>query len=120
MANVHEFSAESIQQALDAITEHGTMATEVSAQEATPFGVAGGEFSVLAQCLSVKVVNHRICLGLPLGLGNICLPIPLGIPNGTAAEACLSICTTWGFPTGVKVTIRVAGRTIITKSFGKC
>lgn len=79
-----------------------------------------GHLSIAAQCISVTVNDGKICLKLPLKIGNVCLPIPKSIPNGTVAEACLHICTTWGFPTGVKVTISVAGKIVLSKSFGKC
>lgn len=76
------------------------------------------KLTLLAQCLSVVVRNNRICLRLPLGLGSVCLPIPFNIPNGTAAKACLSICTIFGIPTGVCVRITVGGVTIVNKCFG--
>jgi hypothetical protein len=79
-----------------------------------------GHLSLLAECISVTVENGKICLNLPLGIGKYCLPVPSIIPNGTAAEACISICTTWGIPTGVRVTVSVAGKVIISKTFLKC
>lgn len=66
------------------------------------------------------VDGGKICLELPLGLGRFCFPIPPVFPNGTAAQACLSICTTWGIPTGVRVTVSIAGNVILEKTFGKC
>ncbi|MBF9034468.1 hypothetical protein HKCCE2091_09470 [Rhodobacterales bacterium HKCCE2091] len=79
-----------------------------------------GELSILAQCISLKVANHKVCLDLPLGIGKVCLPIPFNIPDGEAAKACLKICTTWGIPHGVRVTISVAGVEVVSKTFGKC
>jgi hypothetical protein len=79
-----------------------------------------GQLFLAAQCISVTVNNKQICLNLPLGIGKVCLPVPSWVPNGTAAEACIGICTTWKVPTGVKLTVTVAGKVIIQKTWGKC
>lgn len=79
-----------------------------------------GHLRLAAGCISVVVDGGKICLELPLGLGKFCFPIPPVFPNGTAAQACLSICTTWGIPTGVRVTVSIAGNVILEKTFGKC
>jgi hypothetical protein len=119
MTTYHEFDKKAVQGALDAAQAHNEM-----------FGVsrvshdmdisAGGDFLVAAECISVTVENNKVCLNLPLGFGKVCLPIPVSIPNGTAAKACLKICTTWGIPTGIKVTVEVGGIVIVSKTFGKC
>jgi hypothetical protein len=115
----HEFSAEAVNQAIEAAKMHNeTFGLAAPNDQMSLAG--GGEFSISAQCISISVQNHRICLRLPLGIGNICLPVPGFVPNGTAAQACLSICTTWGIPTGLKVTISALGHVILTKSFGRC
>ena len=118
---VHSFDEEAIQAALDAARGHqnerlsaGALGTE------TLNAYDDGRMSLAASCISVTVENGKVCLNLPLGIGKFCFPIPSVIPNGTAAEACLSICTTFGIPTGVRVTISVAGKVILSKSFGKC
>lgn len=80
----------------------------------------GGCMLVAAECISVTTENHKVCINLPLGLGKHCLSLPVSIPDGTAGKACLSICTTWGIPTGVKVTVTIAGVTVVSQSFGKC
>ena len=85
--------------------------TEISTAESP-------NLTLLAQCISVTVSNHRICLNLPFGLGRRCIPIPFNIPNGTAAQVCLSICTIFGIPTGVCIRITVAGQVIVRKCFG--
>jgi hypothetical protein len=79
-----------------------------------------GSLVVGVQCISVTVENNQVCINLPLGIGNYCFTIPISFPNGTVGQACLSICTTLGFPTGVKVTVEFAGVTVISQSFGKC
>lgn len=80
----------------------------------------GGSLSVHAECISVTVENHKICLNLPLGFGKHCISIPVKIPNGTAGKACLHICTTWGIPTGIRVTVEIGGVTVVSQTFGKC
>ncbi|CAN5504958.1 hypothetical protein BH11PSE4_BH11PSE4_06530 [soil metagenome] len=82
-------------------------------------GVDDGHLSTLAECVTLTVSNGQACLNLPLGIGHVCLPVPVSY-DGKVASACLSICTTWGIPTGVRVTVTVAGVTIVSKSFGKC
>ena len=115
----HEFDTKAVDEALSAANEHNE-GFAVTAADSSMTLAGCGEFEVRAQCLSLVIQNHRVCLRLPLGIGNICLPIPVGIPNGTAAQACLSICTTWGFPTGLRVSVSVAGHTVIRKTFGRC
>lgn len=119
MTTYHEFSAESVEQALAAAQKHND-AVGLKAPDGSPSLTGGGEFAVLAECISVTVSGGKICVNLPLGIGTVCIPIPISFPDGTAAQACLSICTTWGIPTGVKVTVSVLGQTIVEKSFGKC
>lgn len=119
MASYPSFDEEKVQQALEAANRHNDT-VGLKGADGAPNILGGGEYAALAECISVTVSDNKICLNLPLGLGSVCIPIPLSVPDGTAAQACLSICTTWGFPTGVKVTISVAGVTIVTKSFGKC
>jgi hypothetical protein len=119
MANYNEFNNDDIEHALAAARAHNET-VGITNSESTLNHTMGGEYSVLAQCISVTVTNNKVCLNLPLGIGSVCLPIPFNIPNGTAAQACLTICTTWGIPTGVKVTVSVAGVTIVSKVFGKC
>jgi len=84
--------------------------TEISATD-------GGELELRASCISVTSGNHRVCLKLPLGIGQVCIPLPFDLPNGTAVRACLSIRTKWGIPTGVCVKLYVAGEQIASKCF---
>ena len=69
--------------------------------------------------VSPTIKNGKACINLPLGIGQVCLPIPISY-DGKVASVCLSICTTWGIPSGVRVTVSVAGVTIVSKTFGKC
>ena len=119
MASYPSFDEEKIHHALEAASRHNDTVGARTA-DGQPNILGGGEYAALAECISVTVSNNKICLNLPLGIGSVCIPIPISVPDGTAPQACLSICTTWGIPTGVKVTVSVAGVTIVTKSFGKC
>jgi hypothetical protein len=120
MANeFHKFDDAAITSALAAAAEHNE-SFGVSAAAGPSNLAASGEFFISAQCITIKVQNHKICLSLPLGIGSVCLPVPNFVPNGTAVSACLGICTTFGFPTGVSVTITALGHVVVKKSFGKC
>lgn len=115
---VYEFDAAAVQAAVDAAREGvptGASAADVSTMDIST--AAGAELTVLAQCISVTVRNRKVCLGLPLGLGQVCLPIPINVGDGTSAQACLDIRTTWGIPTGVCVSISVGGTQIVRKCF---
>lgn len=115
----HEFDAQAVNEALAAAQEHNQSAGLEGVHPEMSV-LHGGEFAIAAQCIRVTVAGNKICLSLPLGIGKICLPIPISVKNGTVASACLTICTTWGIPTGVKVTITVGSTVIVTKKFGKC
>lgn len=111
-----EFSSEAIDQALEVAERYAeSLRAAASGQE---LGLDDGTLLIGAQCVSVTVKNRQICINLPFGIGSRCLPVPSWVPNGTAAQACLDICTKWGIPCGVKVTVSVAGQTIVQKGFG--
>ena len=57
---------------------------------------------------------------LSFGFGQHCFSLPITIPSGSVGEACLSIRTTWGIPTGVRVKVTIAGVQVVSQSFGKC
>ena len=57
-------------------------------------GAAQSAVLVAAQCLSVTVEDHKVCVNLPLSLRKHCIPISVNFPTGTVAKACLKICTT--------------------------
>lgn len=80
----------------------------------------GGCLLVSAECISISTENHKVCVSLPFSLGKHCISVPVSIPDGTAGKACLSICNTWGIPTGCKVSIIIGGITIISQTYGKC
>lgn len=116
---VYEFDDEAVQHALRAAETHHN---ERMAQMRTDGvqAMAPSDLRIAAQCVSVTVHSHKVCVKLPLGLGKHCLPIPLNIGDGTAGKACLHICTKFGFPTGVRVTVEIAGVQVVSQSFGAC
>lgn len=119
MATFHEFDEKAIASALEtARSAYGQKAFDDRSR--TIDLIDDGHLRIAAQCISVTVENGKICLNLPLGLGKFCFPVPPVFPNGTAAQACLSICTFLGIPTGVRVTVSIAGNVILEKTFGKC
>lgn len=119
MEKYYNFDSQAIEDALHAAKEnHADLDLETTnAQFDTS---KGGDLVVRAQCIAVKVENNKVCLELPFGLGSHCLTLPVNIPNGTVGKACLDICTTWGIPTGVKVSVVIGGITVISQTFGKC
>ncbi|RST88033.1 hypothetical protein EJC49_02535 [Aquibium carbonis] len=119
MASYPEFDRRHVEAALEAARGyHDVEALKAKGGELTPMD--DGHLSISAGCISVTVNNGQVCLNLPLGIGSVCLPIPSTFPSGTAAQACISICTTWGIPTGVRLTISIGGIVIINKTFLKC
>lgn len=86
---------------------------------ARKLGIDDGHVSTLAECITATINGGKVCVNLPLGLGQVCLPIPINY-NGQIASACISICTTWGVPTGVRLTISVGGIVVVSKTFLKC
>ncbi len=119
MGTYYSFSEQAISEALDAARKtHGEGMIKATGSNFDT--TRGGDLAVAAECVSVTVENNKICINLPLGFGKHCLSIPISIPNGTAGKACLSICTTWGIPTGIKVSVVIAGVTVVSQTFGKC
>jgi hypothetical protein len=119
MADV-TFDADRIAQAHEAAAAHAEDVLKLSAAANLDAGLElDSEFSVLAQCVTAKIENGKVCINLPLHLGHKCLPVPKWVPAGEA-QVCLSICYRLRIPTGVKVTVSVGGHVIITKVFGRC
>jgi len=110
-----EFSAEAIDQALEAARRHSSARIQAVSGQGLVF--ADGSLKVGAQCISVTVQNGQVCLNLPV-VGSECFSVPTWVPNGTAVQACLDICTKWGVPCGVEVTVSLAGQRILSKGFG--
>ena len=110
------FSDTKVQEALDSAKK---FYQERHSQRAQTIGIDDGHLSTRAECITLTISNGQACVNLPLGIGKICLPIPISY-DGQVASVCLDICTTWGIPTGVRVTVSVAGVVIVQKTFLKC
>jgi hypothetical protein len=115
-SNLPSFNQDAINHALEAAQRYRKDRMPAATHDQMP--LEDGTLKLSAQCISVTVQNNQVCLNLPLGLGSVCLPIPLSFPNGTAAQACLDICTKWGIPCGVEVTVAIAGIVIVSKNYG--
>lgn len=77
-----------------------------------------GELKVGGQCISVTVANHKVCLNLPLGIGSYCFNIPDWVPEGAEVKACIDICTKFGIPCGIEVSLSLNGTKILSQGFG--
>ncbi|MGN6570835.1 MAG: hypothetical protein ACTHLO_05420, partial [Pseudolabrys sp.] len=115
-SNYPSFSKDAINHALEAAARHSR--ERMPAQTHDEMALDDGALKLAAHGISVTVQNGQVCLNLPFGLGSGCLPMPAILPNGTAAQACLDICTKWGIPCGVEVTVSIAGHVIVRKGFG--
>ncbi|MDF3126936.1 hypothetical protein [Rheinheimera sp. 1928-s] len=117
MAKYPSFSDQAVQSAIDSAQQHYSSKSLTTAN----VGITAddGHVALLAECITVTIGDGKVCLNLPLGIGSVCIPVPISY-DGKVAQACLSICTTWGIPTGVKVSVSIAGIEIVSKSFGKC
>ena len=120
---VHEFDDNAIDEAVGSARayhqEAGTAPRESAMAESQPDFSDSGQMELAAQCIDVTVANKKICVKLPK-VGKVCLPVPGFVPNGTVAQACISVCTKFGIPTGVRLTVTVAGKVILRKTFGVC
>ena len=123
MAN-NQFKKERLQETLSQIKEIQAAYQSVDPEEnlhrslRDPRNSHDGHLHFLSECIEVVVENHQVCLEIPL-FGNICIPVPGFVPEGEVGSACLEICTTFGIPTGVKVTLQIL-KFKVSKSFGKC
>jgi hypothetical protein len=115
------FSDAKVQEALDSTKKfHQPLhAQALQAHASSVLAFDDGHLATRAECITLTISNGQVCVNLPLGIGKACLPVPVSY-NGQVASVCLDICTTWGVPSGVKVTVTVAGIQIVQKSFGKC
>jgi hypothetical protein len=120
--DVPSFSDAKVHEALDSAKkfyqQQHTQALQAQTSSTT-LAHDDGHLATRAECITLTISNGQVCVNLPLGIGKVCLPVPISY-NGQVASVCLDICTTMGFPTGVKVTVTVAGIQIVQKSFGKC
>lgn len=109
----HSFDDAAVSATLEASREPFEGRDVRAASEISP--ADSGELELRAACLTLKSANRRVCLNLPLGLGRTCIPLPVDIANGTEVQACLSIRTSWGIPTGVCVRITLGGQQLVKR-----
>lgn len=119
----NRFSEDKFHQAMENVLECREQYLSVDPREylqalRDPRRFHDGHLHFLSECISVKVEDHQVCLEIPV-IGEVCIPVPSFIPNLTVGQACLELCTTFGIPTGVKVTLEILSFKV-TKSFGKC
>jgi hypothetical protein len=114
--NYPSFDASAINEAVKTAQTHSRAFMPAAVNH--EMALTDGSLMVSAQCISVTVQNGQVCLNLPFGLGSHCLPVPSWLPNGTVCQACLDICTKWGIPCGVEVTVSAAGKVVVKKGFG--
>ncbi|MCF3973370.1 hypothetical protein [Paracoccus salsus] len=119
MADYHSFDEKEVQDLIDTAANHYS-ADMLKSTAPGDLALHASPMKLGETCIALTVENGKVCLKLPVVDKNICLPIPSFIPNGTAAQACLKICTTLGFPTGVCVTVSALGKTVVHQCFGAC
>jgi hypothetical protein len=115
MSDFYSFSDEAVHAALESAKQNFNRADSLVASPA-----ASELLSVGAECISVSTQGNQVCINLPLGFGQHCFSLPITVPSGSVGQACLSICTKFGLPTGVRITITFAGVTVINQAFGLC
>ncbi|HEX8573754.1 MAG TPA: hypothetical protein VF759_13495 [Allosphingosinicella sp.] len=117
-ATYPSFDDKAISQAIETAQRHSkALQAKAGGQQ---IGADNGELMVSAQCISLTVNNGQVCLNLPLGLGSVCLPVPPWVPSGATVSACLDICSVFGAPCGVKVTVSFNNIPIVQKGYGCC
>jgi hypothetical protein len=115
---VYEFDAAAIDQAI-AQARQDADTTHLTSLAATNGFADSGRLSISPQCISVTTQNNKVCVSIP-HFGTHCLPIPVHVPSGTVGQACITICTHFGIPTGAKVTVSIGGHVVVSKTFGVC
>ncbi|MGB6229357.1 MAG: hypothetical protein WBF53_04425 [Litorimonas sp.] len=116
MADLPKFSDEKVQAAIQAAHDHYADHRVMSDIATAPTAPAA-ELSLSGGCISVKVEDGKVCVELPLGIGKICIPIPVHF-DADVAQACIKIKSTWGIPTGLCLTISIAGTQVAEQCFG--
>lgn len=120
MSNEAQFSASRLEEIFSAAADNYRMLSATADQKAFD-GLAAGDASLTAECISITVSDRKLCFKLPAPISkDWCITVPSWIPDGTAAQACLSVCYKFGIPMGVKVTVTVAGSVIYQQTFGLC
>lgn len=60
----------------------------------------------LSACVGASYRNGDVCFDFPV-FGNVCVGVPISIPANASLRVCGDVCTTWGIPTGLKITLYV-------------
>lgn len=81
---------------------------------------AQSTLSMSGGCIGIIVKDGKVCLHIPVVDKDVCIPIPIHIPDGTVAEACLTICYKLGLPSGVCVEVRALGNKVAGQCWGLC
>ena len=118
MSTYHKFDEKKIQAIV--ATAANIAASLKAGSDAEANRSDDGQLALAAGRVSLNVKNEKACLKLPLGFGKVCIPIPNWIPDGQLATASLSVCTHFGTPTGVMVTISVDGHLVASETFLYC
>lgn len=118
MPEYAEFPQENFDKAV-ALAQRSTEGVDLrSASMLTPeMALRAGPANFSAGCISLVSTGSQVCLRIPI-VGDLCVPVDL--PDGTAAQACVDVCTHWGIPTGVCLKVSVAGDVIFSQCFGWC
>lgn len=118
MPEYTQFPQENIDKAL-ALARRSSEGVDLRSTDMLAPGMAlrAGPANFSAGCIGLVSKGNQVCLELPI-VGNLCVPIDL--PDGTAAEACVDVCTHFGFPTGFCVKVRALGNDIFSQCFGWC
>jgi hypothetical protein len=67
---------------------------------------------------SYNAARNQLCFTLPI-YGRACVPSPIRIPVGGRVLACFTTCGSI-IPRGLRVTLRLNNRVLLTKTFGFC
>jgi len=66
--------------------------------------------------VSGTISNGQACINTPIG--NECVSVPSFVPNGTAFQVCGDLCTSFGIPTGICITVTALGQQVASECFG--
>lgn len=73
-----------------------------------------------SECVGASVNSGgQVCFTLPV-VGSICVPVSTPIPQGASVQACGNICTVFGIPTGISVSVTALGIQVYSNSWGYC
>lgn len=92
---------------------------ESSIQDISSVLDASVEALKLSVCVGASYRNGKVCFNIPI-YGNFCISVPVRIPVGASLRVCAQTCGSF-IPTGLKVTVYVNGRQVLTRTIlGRC